>query len=58
MKNDYFDLKKLMDDSSDKVDDELDNLNNEVCGITKGVGRMKLKQNIISMMKLWMKIII
>ena len=43
MKNDYFDLKKLMDDSSDKVDDELDNLNNEVCGITKGVGRMTLQ---------------
>jgi hypothetical protein len=42
MKNDYFDLKKLMDDSSDKVDDELDNLNNEVCSITKGVGRIVL----------------
>ena len=43
MKNDYFDLKKLMDDSSEKVDDELDNLNNEVCAITNGVGRMTLQ---------------
>lgn len=42
MKNDYFDLDKIMDESSDKVDDELDNLNNEVCGITHGVGHMSL----------------
>lgn len=42
MKNDYFDLEKIMDESSDKVDDELDNLNNEVCGITNGVGHMSL----------------
>lgn len=42
MKNDYFDLEKLMDESSDKVDDELDNLNNEVCGITNGVGSVRL----------------
>lgn len=42
MKDDYFDLEKLMDESSDKVDDELDNLNNEVCKITHGVGSIRL----------------
>jgi len=42
MKDDYFDLEKLMDESSDKVDDELDNLNKEVCGITNGVGHIRL----------------
>ena len=42
MKNDYFDLDKIMNESSDKVDDELDNLNNEVCKITKGVGSIRL----------------
>lgn len=46
MKDDYFDLEKLMDESSDKVDDELDNLNNEVCGITKGVGHISLMPHI------------
>jgi len=43
MKNDYFDMAKLLDSSSEKVDDELDRLNSEVCGITKGVGRMTLQ---------------
>ena len=43
MKNDYFDMVKLLDSSSEKVDDELDRLNNEVCGITKGVGHMTLQ---------------
>lgn len=42
MKDDYFDLEKLMDTSSNKVDDELDNLNNEVFGITNGVGSIRL----------------
>ena len=42
MKDDYFDLDKIMDESSDKVDDELDNLNNEVCKITNGVGSIRL----------------
>lgn len=42
MKDDYFDLEKIMDESSDKVDDELDNLNNEVCRITNGIGSVRL----------------
>jgi len=42
MKDDYFDIEKLLDESSDKVDDELDNLNNEVCKITNGVGSIRL----------------
>lgn len=42
MKDDYFDLEKLMDESSDKVDDELDNLNNEVCRLTNGIGSVRL----------------
>lgn len=42
MKDDYFDIEKLMDESSDKVNDELDNLNNEVCRITNGVGSIRL----------------
>lgn len=43
MKNDYFDIEKLMDDSFEKVDDELDRLNREVYRITKGIGRMTLE---------------
>lgn len=42
MKDDYFDLEKIMDESSDKVDDELDNLNNEVHMITNGIGSVRL----------------
>lgn len=42
MTDDYFDLDKIMDGSSDKVDDELDNLNNEVWRITNGVGSIRL----------------
>lgn len=43
MVSDYFDLEKLEELSKEKVDDELDRLNNEVCRLTKGVASIVLQ---------------
>lgn len=43
MADDYFDLEKIMSTTSDKVDDELDRLNNEVCRLTKGTASVMLQ---------------
>ena len=43
MANDYFDLEKIMSTTSEKVDDELDRLNNEVFRITKGTATVMLQ---------------
>lgn len=43
MADDYFDLEKIMSPKSQKVDDELDRLNNEVCRITKGTASVMLQ---------------
>ena len=42
MADDYFDLEKIMSTKSEKVDDELDRLNHEVCRITKGMASVML----------------
>ena len=42
MQDDYFDLETIKSLSLEEVDTELDNLNNEVYRITKGVGCMRL----------------
>ena len=43
MADDYFDLEKIMSTTSDKVDNELDRLNNEVCRLTKGTASVMLQ---------------
>ncbi len=43
MANDYFDLEKIMCPTSQKVDDELDRLNNEVFRITEGTASVMLQ---------------
>jgi hypothetical protein len=43
MSNDYFDLEKIMSPTSQKVDDELDRLNNEVWRITEGTASVMLQ---------------
>ena len=43
MADDYFDLEKIMSAKSEKVDDELDRLNNEVCRLTKGTASVRLQ---------------
>lgn len=43
MADDYFDLEKIMSPTSQKVDDELDRLNNEVFRITKGTASVMLQ---------------
>lgn len=43
MADDYFDLEKIMSTTSEKVDDELDRLNNEVCRLTKGTASVMLQ---------------
>jgi hypothetical protein len=43
MADDYFDLEKIMSPTSQKVDDELDRLNNEVCRITEGTASVMLQ---------------
>ena len=43
MAADYFDLEKIMSTTSEKVDDELDRLNNEVCRLTKGTASVMLQ---------------
>ena len=42
MADDYFDLEKIMSNKSEKVDDELDRLNREVCRLTKGAASVML----------------
>lgn len=43
MDDNYFDLDKIMSTTSDKVDDELDRLNNEVCRLTKGTASVMIQ---------------
>lgn len=43
MADDYFDLEKIMSTTSEKVDEELDRLNNEVCRLTKGTASIMLQ---------------
>lgn len=43
MADDYFDLEKIMSPTNEKVDDELDRLNNEVCRLTKGTASVMLQ---------------
>ena len=43
MSDDYFDLEKIMSNTSEKVDEELDRLNNEVYRLTKGTASVMLQ---------------
>lgn len=43
MSDDYFDLEKIMSNTSEKVDKELDRLNNEVYRLTKGTASVMLQ---------------
>lgn len=43
MASDYFDMEKLASLSTERVDDELDRLNNEVCRLSNGVAKIVLQ---------------
>lgn len=43
MENDYFDIEKLTNPCYEEVEKELDLLNDEVCRITNGVGKIRLQ---------------